>query len=104
MSRFTLDPNVRKDLEDIWDYVDIRNASPDAAVRLMETLYDMFAMLARNPLMGEARDDLAEGLRAFVARPYVILYRPNRDGIEVAQVVHSARDITVALRRKKHSD
>jgi toxin ParE1/3/4 len=62
MSRFTLSRGVRADLRDIWSYIAIENHSPDAADRLVDRLTDVFALLAREPLLGEARDDLAAGV------------------------------------------
>ena len=100
MNEFTVDPAVNRDLAAIWDYIAVANHSPAAASRLVRTLYGKFAMLAAQPLMGESRDDLGENVRAFVAGSYLILYRPVRNGIEVLQVVHSARDITTATRTK----
>jgi len=101
VSRFTLDPGVNDDLDAIWDYIGIQKCSPASAVRQIELLYEKFVLLASHPMLGEARDDLAENLRAFVARPFVVLYRPTHDGVQIVQVVHSARDIQAVFRRKK---
>jgi len=87
MSRFTLDPDVRTDLDEIWDYIGIDNKSPIAASRQIEVLYEKFALLATQPLIGQVRDDLGKDLRAFVVRPFVILYRPKSYGVDVVQVV-----------------
>lgn len=100
MSRFTLDPDVSKDLDEIWDYIGIRKKRPAAASRQIEVLYEKFRLLAANPFLGEARDDLAKDIRAFVVRPYLVLHRPQTDGIEVVQVVHSARDLNAVFRRR----
>jgi toxin ParE1/3/4 len=43
--------------------------------------------------MGQLRQDLAANLRSFSVGNYVILYRPTRTGIDVARVIHAARDI-----------
>jgi len=99
MSRFTLDTDVRADLDAIWDYIAIENHNPVAASRQIEVLCDKFSLLAAQPLLGEAREDLGKNVRMFVVRPYVILYRPTSRGIEVAQVVHSAQDIYAVFRR-----
>jgi len=56
-------------------------------------LYKKFYLLASNPRMGEVRADLGEGLRSFVAGKYVVVYRILGAQIEIARVVHSARDI-----------
>jgi plasmid stabilization system protein ParE len=43
--------------------------------------------------MGQSRDDLRPSLRSFTHRRYVILFYPGEDGVDVAGVLHSARDI-----------
>ena len=99
MSRFTFARGVRADLRGIWRYIAIENHSPDAADRLADRITDVFALLARQPLLGEARDDLAPGVRSFVVGSYLVLYSPTRSGIRVIQVVPAARDIATAFRR-----
>jgi toxin ParE1/3/4 len=97
MGRYTVASEARDDIRDIYRYVAERNRT--AARRLRSMFFEKFRMLARHPLMGEARDDLAPGVRMFVAEKYVILYRPTSRGIAVVQVVHSARDIHAVMRR-----
>ena len=67
--------------------------SPSAADRLLDTLDEKFALLATQPQMGELRPDLAPELRSFSVGNYVIFYRAIAGGIEVARVLHGARDI-----------
>ena len=43
--------------------------------------------------MGEKRGDIAPNLRGFCVGNYLILYRPTKTGIEVARVIHAARDV-----------
>ena len=43
--------------------------------------------------MGRPRGELAPRLRSFPVGPYVLFYRPTPNGIEVARVLHGARDI-----------
>ncbi len=97
MSRFVVARAARKDLREIYQHIAERN--PGAAGRLRETFLGTFAALAQNPLMGEARNDIAPGVRTFVSSSYLILYQPIRSGIRVVQVVHAARDVEVILRR-----
>ena len=101
MSRFILDPEVRKDLDEIWNYIGIEKGNPTAAQHLTERLFGAFSVLAGQPSLGEEREDLGPNVRAFVVRPYVVLYRPHPSGVQVAQVVHSARDIHAIARTKK---
>ena len=49
--------------------------------------------LATQPLMGRARDELAEGLRSMPMGRHVVFYVPLSDGIDIVRVLHSARDI-----------
>lgn len=50
-------------------------------------------VLATQPMLGGAREQLAPGLRSLPFGPYVIFYVPLPDGIDVVRVLHSARDI-----------
>jgi toxin ParE1/3/4 len=92
MSRFRLAAQAKIDLSEIWDYIGIANQNPTAAQRQVETLYQKFAILATQPLMGQACYRLRRGLRMFSAGSYVIFYTPCDDGVEVERVVHGARD------------
>ena len=51
-------------------------------------------MLAASPRLGPSRPDIALGLRLFLIRRYIILYRELPDGIEVARVVHGMRRLS----------
>jgi toxin ParE1/3/4 len=99
MRHYTFARGVRADLRGIWRYIAIDNHSPDAANRLADRFGDVFALLAQQPLLGEARDDLAPGVRSFVVGSYLVLYSPTRTGVCVIQVVPAARDIAIAFRR-----
>jgi toxin ParE1/3/4 len=91
MKRYLLDPDARLDLKSIYKYVARDN--PTAANGLIGELKQKFGMLGSQSLIGEARPELAANLRSFSVGNYVILYRPTRTGIEVARVLHAARDI-----------
>ncbi len=101
MSRFILDREVRRDLDEIWNYIGIENGNPVAARNFVERLFETFASLAGQPFLGEEREDLGANVRAFVVRPYVVLYRPHEKGVQIVQVVHSARDIHAIARTKR---
>ena len=47
--------------------------------------------------MGQQRDDLRPNLRSFTHGNYVAFFYPMAEGIEVAAVVHGARDVYEAL-------
>ena len=90
MGDYFLEPQARRDVRDIQEFVS--DYSVAAAGRLMERLERGLLNLADNPLMGRERPDLAENLRSFLVEEYIIYYYPMEDGIEVARIVHGARD------------
>jgi toxin ParE1/3/4 len=91
MIPYTIAPLAQNDLDEIWLYISCD--SLEAADRLIETFLHKFLLLASQPLLGESREDLQAGLRSFSLGNYVVLYRPSPNGIEVARVIHAARDI-----------
>jgi len=101
MNRYTISPQARADLQAIWDYIGIEQASPRATSDQLRRFHEKFALLATQPLMGQLREDLRPGLRIFVADSYVILYYPLSDGIEVVGVVHAARHIEWLFQSKQ---
>jgi len=94
MNRYKLSRQAVSDLEEIADY--IARDNPQAAIRVIDAVHETLTLLAGNPEMGAARDDLRSNLRVFPARKpaqrYVIAYHPTAHGIEVNSVIHSARD------------
>ncbi len=50
------------------------------------------SLLVDNPAMGRERPDLVENLRSFRVEEYIIYYYPVEYGIDVARIVHGARD------------
>ena len=48
-------------------------------------------LLAQNPRVGMARDDIAEGVRHFPVGNYLILYRLLEDGVEIVRYAHGRR-------------
>ncbi|MGH7024267.1 MAG: type II toxin-antitoxin system RelE/ParE family toxin [Caulobacteraceae bacterium] len=96
MARFTRTARAEQDLIEIWTYIARDNLT--AADRLLDRIDDVCATLAEFPNMGEARPDLAEQLRYFVAGAYLVLYREVSGGVEIVRVVHGARNLPGLLR------
>jgi toxin ParE1/3/4 len=91
MRRYRLDVSARSDLVSIRTY--IARDNPPAAARLISEFKKRFRLLASQPQMAERRPDIAPELRGFSVGNYVIFYRATKGGIEVARVIHGARDI-----------
>ena len=77
------------DLIEIWAY--IARDNPPAADRLLDLLDEKSRMLAQDPKLGAARDDIAKGVRHFPVGNYLILYRDIDDGVEIVRYVHGMR-------------
>ena len=80
-----------RDLDDIWLY--IARDNPEAANKFIRSLVSRFPMLAFTPEIGRERKELSPHLRSFAIGNYVIFYRPMRNGVEIARVLHGARDL-----------
>lgn len=91
MPRMIYSPTADADLWEILIYVARDNEA--AAFRLVETIDEKCRLLARFPGIGTARPELSKNLRSFPYGNYLILYRAIDDGIEVARVVHGARNL-----------
>lgn len=91
MPRVSRRPLAQTDVLEIWDY--IAGDSLAGADRWVDCLDEQFRLLAAQPMMGRARDELAPGVRSFPFGRYVVFYVPLDDGIDVARVLHGARDI-----------
>jgi toxin ParE1/3/4 len=52
-----------------------------------------FDALRANPEMGRPRPDVGSGVRSFVVRRHLILYRVSSDTIRVLRVLHQRMDV-----------
>jgi len=99
MKSYVLGTEAELDLNDIWEYV--AQDSIDAADRWIGKLFDAFDGLARNSGMGHKRDDLATYPVLFwPVGAYLILYRIQKEFIEIVGVTQGARDIPTFLRQR----
>lgn len=97
MNGYRLSANADQDIEEIWEYIALHN--PSAADRQLDLFHEHFARLSANPGLGQRCEDLRPGLRLFPVGNYVVFYYPQDNGIEVAAVIHGARDIDSLFRR-----
>ncbi len=82
---------AESDLAKIWAYI----AQHDlvAAERFSDTLRGHCLRLAQAPERGRPREHFAPGLRSYRVKNYFIYYFVTDAGIEIARVLHSARDL-----------
>lgn len=91
--RHFLSPEVRRELDDIWEYTALKSGSIEIADRLVDTITEHFFLLAKRPGIGRQRDELRPGYRSFPVGQYVILYRVNEQSVEIMHVLHGKRDL-----------
>jgi toxin ParE1/3/4 len=91
MAEIILDRAAKADLIDIWQYIAADNS--DAADHMLDRIWEGFRVIARFPLGGTARPELGRDLRCFSVGNYVIYFRPSATGVEIARVLHGARDV-----------
>jgi toxin ParE1/3/4 len=93
MPKITRSRRAKADVLSIGRNIAEQSQSRATAFRFLDRIDDKIKFLARHPLAGEARPDLAADVRVFPVGNYVIFYRPVDEGIEVLRVLHGARDI-----------
>ncbi len=82
---------VDDDLLGIWLYIARDNEA--AADQHLDKIHDKCQLYATHPEMGEARHDLAPGVRVFPVDGYVVFYRQVEEGIELLLVTEGSRNI-----------
>ena len=101
MSGYILGGDAVLDLESIWSY--IATDSIDAADRWIAKLFESFEALGQNPGMGHKREDLTRVPVLFwPVDAYLVIYRAQRNPIEIVAVTQGSRDIPGFLNRRMH--
>lgn len=78
------------DLEEIAEYT-IRAWGRAQSATYIDELQSCCEMIARNPLLGRACDQLAPGLRRIEQRKHVIFYRLESDRVSIFRILHERR-------------
>jgi toxin ParE1/3/4 len=86
-------PRAALDLREIGDW--IAKDSPRRALTFVAELRDHAMRIATAPEALPRRDDLADGLRMAVHRPYLIFFRIEAEAVRIERVLHGARDLRV---------
>ncbi len=98
MSLYVVAPAARDDLLGIWQYYAGEIGDPDLADRMVNEIVSAFHTVSRTPGIGHLRSDLSEEpLRFWTVRKYLIIYRSETTPVEIARVLHSARDVQAIL-------
>ncbi len=91
MARVDRFRQAEEDLLAIAEY--IARDNPSAAAHWLDGIEEKLLLLAKQPYMGEAVDQIRPGLRRFTHGKYLIFYEPRKMGIGLVRVLHGARKI-----------
>jgi plasmid stabilization system protein ParE len=96
--RYRLTPRAQIDLTEIIEH--IAEHSPQNAIKVFDELHEAMRKLARMPGMGHRREDVTDLPVLFWAvHSYLIVYRRDRDPIEIIHIVHGARDLKALFKQ-----
>lgn len=91
MPGYSLALQAEIDLTEILEY--IAADSPEAALAMYASFLACFDFISKSPKGGRSRDDLETGLRSHPKGSYIVFYRIAKQNVEIARVLHAARDI-----------
>jgi toxin ParE1/3/4 len=96
MGVVTYAPAAQADLRKIASEI-IANNGPRVAQKYLNETKSSFELLAEYPFVGRKRSRLGKGLFSWPIRPYIVLYKPADDGVQIVRVLHGSRRITRRL-------
>lgn len=91
LSPVQLSPFAQNDLKEIWLY--ISENSREFADKTIDEILQKCRLIAKNPKIGTAKDEIIIGLRYFPFKRHNIFYFQTESGVEIYRVLHSSRDI-----------
>lgn len=95
--RYALTPAAQRDLEQIWDYTSARWSDVQAEGYVWD-IQRAVELLAENPLLGRACDEVRTGYRRHTIGSHVLYYRvAATDLIEIVRVLHKQMDVNQHL-------
>ena len=92
MPTFVLSEEAETDIAGISEYIAKRNVA--AAIKMLDLIQEACQTLAENPGLGEVRTGFGvPNCRSFTVSRYVVFFRPNGNGIDVARILDASRDL-----------
>ena len=96
--RYRLTPEAQRQVDEIGAF--IAQDSIDAALKVYDALEETFELLAQNPGLGHAREDLTDKpLRFWSVYSCLVVYDFASAPLTVVAVLHGARDVAQLLKR-----
>ena len=91
MSRSVLSPRAQRDVEAIWTYTVTTWGGQQAEVYILQ-LKSAVALIAANPLLGRACDNIRRGYFKYPSGSHVLFYRVGGDTIDIVRILHERMD------------
>jgi toxin ParE1/3/4 len=101
MKRLRVSHLAERDLDSIWHYIAADANNIDVADQVIDSMVGHFAVLARQPQAGRAREDIDSGVRSFPSGNYLIYYRELRSHLVISRILHGKRDQLSAWKKPK---
>lgn len=92
MPTFVLSDEAEIDIAGISEYIAKRNVA--AAIKMLDVIQEACQTLAENPGLGEMRKGFGvPNCRSFTVSRFVVFFRPNGNGVDVARILDASRDL-----------
>jgi toxin ParE1/3/4 len=91
MPKLRFSRDARDDLKELAEF--IARDKPMAARRWVKRVKEKCHLLARNPKLGDPREDLGANVRCSYVGSYVIFFRHVGDHLDISRVIRGDRDI-----------
>jgi toxin ParE1/3/4 len=91
MTGFVLRPHAQRDVEEIWDYTAEKWDSDQAEIYILSVKRTL-EMLADDPRLGRACEEIRAGYRKHRTGSHIVFYRALNDGIEIVRILHQSMD------------
>jgi toxin ParE1/3/4 len=91
MARLSYAPRAQRDITEIAEY--IARDKPDAARKWVVEVRRKCRVLARNPGLGDSRDEFGIGIRSAYLGHYIVFFRADGNMVEIVRVVRGDREM-----------
>ena len=91
MTDFVLSPRAQADLDEIWDYTELRWSTTQAE-RYIRQLWQGLEYVASDPRRGDACDDIRAGYRKYAVGSHVNFFRMSGASVDVVRILHGRMD------------
>lgn len=96
MNSVRLTPQAKADLDDIWNYT-AKQWNTKQAEAYMRALDSTFHLLVLNPRLGRNIDDIRKGYFKFPTASHILIYRMNKEQVEIVRILHKSSDVEARL-------